>query len=40
MASAMRERLEGIDAKKEEVAEPPELELVGAHEADGEAGQL
>jgi pilus assembly protein CpaF len=43
-ASAIRARLEGLEARKEEAqqpaepADPPELELVGAHEGDGEAG--
>jgi len=35
-ASVIRERLQSIDAKPQVAAQPEELELVGAHEADGE----
>jgi pilus assembly protein CpaF len=35
-ATAMREQLASIDAKPEEAVKAEELELVGAHEADGE----
>jgi pilus assembly protein CpaF len=40
-ASTIRARLEGLEARNEEApqrAEPAELELVGAHDGDGEAG--